>query len=228
MVDDTYAISITEYLIVASEHYSLNSNAEVFIKIIQGVEKMLPDNILFYQTRKAIVQLFYDIQNVCSAKVAGCANNELSVENLLNGIISETKELVPENTLNYTDIFLYDFLDGLFGYYELSEISVDNDNGFLVNAIATALNNVPKFSPMRCQIDNVIKFLKKYDSQIDDELIKNFIERIISRMMKKYEITEHITNLIKWILSYLINPINSMFIAHFLYNLGVKTPKSDS
>lgn len=194
---DAYAINITEYLTEACEHYSLNSNAEVFINIIQGVEKMLPENILFYQTRKAIVQLFYDLQNVCSAKVAEGAVNELSVEKLLNALISETNELVPENTINYTDIFFYDFLEGLFGYYDHSEILVDDHDSFLVNAIATALNSVPKFSPMHCQIDNVVNFLKKYDSQIDDKLISTFIQRVISAMMRKYELSDKITKIIK-------------------------------
>lgn len=187
---------ISKYLIDASNNYNFYSNAEAFMNIIKGVEKLLPDNVLFYHNRKAIAQLFYDIQNICSVNESQDAENDLSLDKLINTIIAETDELVPENTINYSDIFLYDFLQGLFGYCELNEISNDDDY-YYINIIATGLNNIPKFSPMRCRIDNVVEFLKKYDPQIDENLVYTFINSIISKMMKKFEITDNIAKLIK-------------------------------
>lgn len=190
--DAAYTDLISDYLMTAAKNYSSNCSAETFIKIIESVERMLPANIAFYQNRKAIVQLFYDIQNICNVIEHKEPNHELTFEKLIATIISESEELVPKNTINYSDIFLYDFLQGLFGYCELSDISNDD----YINAISTALSNISKFSPMRCRIDQVVKFLKKYEPQIDDDAIHQFIDRIISKMMKKYEIN-NIAKLIK-------------------------------
>lgn len=185
---EMYIEKIVESLASQVKIFGKSKNPTELEAIFTILEANLPSAIMLYSNRDELYQLCLDILSECNWN----SNDTFSFEELVDSIIMETRELVPVGAINYSDIFLSDFLHALLGYCELNDILHEDYIGVLIDRLGHSL----QFYPMRVNIENVLGFLKNYDLMTDESLLRQFVRKILTRLISKYHVNNGVAELI--------------------------------
>lgn len=150
--------------------------------IIEDLEMILPTAIVLHAGQTEFAHLVRDIEEICR-DVRAPEGNQCSFKQLIEGALMEAKELVPADTLNYSDVFLADVLHTLLGYCDVNELSgVEH-----VRTIAAGLRNLLAFYPMQVNASNVVRFVRRNEPTVDATALRSLLESVLTEsIMAKY------------------------------------------
>lgn len=184
---DAHILTVTTYLKQILADYESDSSAEALINIVSDLEMYLPKTLFTYNDRKHIAQLFQDVWDYHRFK-----GKKITIDEIIGKIIREKIARVPKYAINFSDIFLSEFLQDVLESYELEDVSQPE----MLKTVVDNFNKVQDFYPMRINVENVAKFVKTSISQLNGDVLNDLIVTLISSMVEKYKINANIAALI--------------------------------
>lgn len=147
----------------------------------------LPKTLFTYNDRKHIAQLFHDVWDYHRFK-----GKKITIDEIIGKIIREKIARVPKYAINFSDIFLSEFLQDVLESYELEDVFQPE----MLKTVVDNFNKVQDFYPMRINVENVAKFVKTSIPQPNGVVLNDLIVTLITLMVEKYKINDNIAALI--------------------------------
>lgn len=189
---EKFVDTIVKYVATKAQSVSVRPTPDELAAVIAQLEGYLPSAIMLYAREKELLEFFLDIHSICYPTVVEGTRSACTFDDLVGSIIMEAKDLVPKAILNYSDVFLADFVQALLDLFDVTKLMTDRHIESIVGGLCHAL----KFYPMQVSEEHVIVLLRNYGSVSDEVTIRAFLREILTKSRGKYHINDRMATVI--------------------------------
>lgn len=133
-----HAKKISHYLVQVISNYDVQNIDEVTRCVAENLKTFLPKRALRYIQTRDLAQLFSDVLHLYEDVAE--RDDQFTIDELMENILSELKIKVPKNMINYSETFVCEFLEDVFAVLPLEEVNKAHRIKGMANALRKAVD----------------------------------------------------------------------------------------